>query len=268
MVKELPLQNGMVALVDDEDFERCSQHTWTLVVRPDKKGFYVMTRIDCKEVRLSHFILGKRSTEKVINFIDGDALNNVRENIRIVDREEVARRKRGVTNSSSKYKGVSWSKTRNVWRADITFTLGNGKRKYKYLGYFHNEDDAARAYNQAALELYGEGCFQNVIGENNNAEKVDVKPTRKLKRRLKRRRVGTSGFRGVAESPYKKTHKFIARINYNKKYKYLGTYNTKEEAAYAYDRKALELHGDKAILNFPELKEKYLKEIKQNEITN
>lgn len=256
MVKELPLQNGMVALVDDEDFERCSQYTWTLGTRSDKQGYYVMTRIDRKEVTLSRFILEIKESEEVVNFIDGDALNNIRENIRVIEKKIAIRRKRGAANSSSKYKGVHWNKRQKIWIATLTVTLEDGKRKFKHLGSFHNEDEAAQNYNRAALEWYGEDCFQNVIGENNNAEKVDVKPTRKLKRH----RVGTTGFRGVAESSYKKTHKFIAQINHKKKYEYLGTYDTKEEAARAYDRKALKLYGGKAILNFPELKEMYLKE--------
>jgi len=43
-----------------------------------------------------------------------------------------------------------------------------------------------------------------------------------------------------------------ARISFNTKKIYLGSYKTKEEAARAYDKKAIELFGEFAQLNFPE----------------
>jgi hypothetical protein len=60
------------------------------------------------------------------------------------------------------------------------------------------------------------------------------------------KRDGTSSiYRGV----YKSGNKWIAQIHFNKKYHYLGMFNSEVEAAIAYNNKALELHGSDAQLN-------------------
>lgn len=51
----------------------------------------------------------------------------------------------------------------------------------------------------------------------------------------------TSGFKGV--SHHKGTAKYDAAINFNKQKRYLGHFSTAEEAAEAYKRAAIELHG-------------------------
>ncbi len=61
-------------------------------------------------------------------------------------------------NSTSKYKGVCWFKTRNKWVAQIMI---DGKNKH--LGYFVDERDAGVAYNIAAKELFGEYANLNDI---------------------------------------------------------------------------------------------------------
>jgi len=59
---------------------------------------------------------------------------------------------------SSKYKGVSWNKPMRKWQARI-----RDHYKRKSLGYFVDEIEAARAYNKAAKELYGEFAYLNVL---------------------------------------------------------------------------------------------------------
>jgi hypothetical protein len=52
---------------------------------------------------------------------------------------------------SSKFKGVSWNKFANKWSASIKFEY-----KKQHIGYFDNEVDAAKAYNEKASELFGD----------------------------------------------------------------------------------------------------------------
>lgn len=52
---------------------------------------------------------------------------------------------------SSKFKGVSWNKFAGKWSASIKFEY-----KKQHLGYFDNEVDAAKAYNEKASELFGD----------------------------------------------------------------------------------------------------------------
>mmetsp|Transcript_14980 Transcript_14980/g.26226 ORF Transcript_14980/g.26226 Transcript_14980/m.26226 type:complete len:244 (-) Transcript_14980:5795-6526(-) len=54
------------------------------------------------------------------------------------------------TGGTSKYRGVSWFKANKVWKAQITI-----HGKYKYLGYFDREEEAAIAYDLKALETHG-----------------------------------------------------------------------------------------------------------------
>jgi len=60
--------------------------------------------------------------------------------------------------SSSIYKGVSWHRNEKKWRSRIRYNY-----EFISLGYFHNEIDAAKAYNQKARELFGEYAYLNII---------------------------------------------------------------------------------------------------------
>ena len=87
---------------------------------------------------------------------DHNTLDNRRENIRICTHaENMMNRQKG---SGSKPKGVSEFKRTEKLRARIKV-----KGKDIHLGYFDNEDDAALAYNVAALKYHGEFACLNII---------------------------------------------------------------------------------------------------------
>ncbi|MEW6206671.1 MAG: AP2/ERF family transcription factor, partial [Pseudomonadota bacterium] len=66
-------------------------------------------------------------------------------------------------------------------------------------------------------------------------------------------RANTSGYKGVIQNKSAwKTTKWIASIVVNRKRMYLGSFNTPEEAAYAYDNAAKQYFGEFARLNFPD----------------
>lgn len=249
MVRELPLQNGMFALVDDDDFERCNKYTWTVQAHGGpgrtKSQNRVYTNIRSKEgsksLKLTKFILGDNfQNGRLLVFKNGNDLDFRKCNLKFAeDQSHKNHLKRGVPNTTSKYKGVSWAKNNNKWCARI------GKDGvYKNLGYFEDEDDAARAYNAKALEFYGESAFQNIIGENNNTVKV------KVERPLKPRKPKefTSDYRGVCLDSRSRFPKYRVAV----RGKCVGYFIDEVEAAKAYDKKALEVFGDKAVLNFPQ----------------
>lgn len=61
---------------------------------------------------------------------------------------------------SSKYKGVSWNRKMCRWIAQIRVP---GERIQRRIGQFQSEEDAARAYNVAAVAVHGPDAFQNTI---------------------------------------------------------------------------------------------------------
>ena len=71
------------------------------------------------------------------------------------------RKRRG---STSKYRGVSWDKQGGRWHAAISL-LGD----ITYLGRFINEEDAARAYNKAAIVLHKDFAQLNDVPNQTNA---------------------------------------------------------------------------------------------------
>lgn len=150
-MKTIPLTNSdKVALVDDADCAGASQFSWAL----DLKG-YVFRNLprsggkSAKRQFLHQFLIGSKPGFE-IDHKDGDPLNNQRHKIRhaTVSQNQANRRKRAET--SSRYKGVTWVNSRGKWQARIGF---NGQT---FLGYFVIEEDAARAYDAAAPEHFGE----------------------------------------------------------------------------------------------------------------
>lgn len=246
MAKEILLQNGMIAIVDDEDYERISQYKWA--ARTDENDS-VLKIYNSSEIRttisLNRFILNLEDEQKVIHK-DGDELNFTKKNLVVVDQAIVTRKRRGNKNSSSKYKGVYFSSQTGKWRAQIK-TGG----KTKHLGLFVDESDAAKAYNKAAIEYFGKHAYQNIIGEDNSAKTFEIE-------RFSQRRKGNKlGYKGVS----KHKDKFEAKVWNGEKFIYAGISADLKEAAKMHDRKAYELFGKKAVLNFPELIDEYKKQI-------
>lgn len=134
--------------------------------------------------------------------------------------------------SASGYRGVQPVGVR--WQAKISY-----RKQRRLLGFFDTAEEAALAYDKAALELYGEKAQLNHPIEQVQAW---VPPARVL------RKTNTSGYRGVQKLD---TNRWFAQIHRNRQVIYLGTFDTPEEAARAYDRAAREAYGKRAYLNFP-----------------
>lgn len=159
----IELTRGKFAQVDDEDFEWLSQWKWHIfsarhtyyAVRNEinrESGKYRTLRMHRQILRLNF------SDGKQIDHADGNGLNNQRDNLRMCSRSEnrgnAQKRKRGY----SSFKGVSWHIRKKKWYAGIRYNC-----KSIWLGSFTNEHDAALAYNNAAIKLFGEFARLNEV---------------------------------------------------------------------------------------------------------
>lgn len=153
--KLIPLTQGKHAIVDAADYEWLAQWKWSADKARDT--YYARTRINGHHMRLHRLLLGDPKSMQ-IDHINGNPLDNRRCNLRICLNKENSRncKKRG--NRSSKYKGVSWWKRNSCWRVQITVDYVN-----YHIGYFPTEITAAKAYNAAALEHFGEFARLNAI---------------------------------------------------------------------------------------------------------
>lgn len=85
-----------------------------------------------------------------IDHIDGNRLNNKWSNLREASQSQNSANATARP-SSSGYRGVSWYKTKNCWRAHI-----KAQGKGIHLGYFSDPKKAAEAYREAAKKYHGD----------------------------------------------------------------------------------------------------------------
>ena len=162
-MKEIPLTQGYVALVDDEDFERVNAHKWCVQIdrSNSRPRIYAMGRIQRggKAMQMHRFVLGH---DGPVDHRDHDGLNNQRFNLRPTTKSQNAMNSRKAPGKSSRYKGVSWDAARGKWFACI-------RQNYKTrpLGRYREECDAAQAYNLAAEMMFGEFAHFNYPLEAN-----------------------------------------------------------------------------------------------------
>ena len=115
-------------LVSDEDYDRLKCFTWHF------NSGYVRTQHRDEFLYMHNMVLGFKG----------------------VDHVNGQNRKKQL-GTSSQYKGVSWDKHRRKWTAHIRV---DGRTRC--LGGFMNELDAAKAYDAAAQEHFGEFAHVNV----------------------------------------------------------------------------------------------------------
>jgi hypothetical protein len=160
-MRKIYLTQNKFALVDDIDYEKVVCHSW--VAEKCGKGKYRSTANfgtsngKPKLVRMHRFIMGVQDIKGIeVDHINGDGLDNRRSNLRTCTHRQNLCNVKKYPNKSSIYKGVSWHNRANKWRATIV-----SYDKQFYLGIFHDEVEAAKAYDNKAKELHGEFATLN-----------------------------------------------------------------------------------------------------------
>lgn len=167
-MKEIPLTQGQVARVSDQDYADLTKHKWSAYWNAGCRTFYARRTSRGRHVYMHRQILGAQAGQ-MVDHIDHCGLHNERENIRVCTQSQnnsnQRKTPRGVT---SRYKGVSWDPHRGKWRAVITL---NGRQTF--LGRFASQHAAARAYDTAARQCFGVFALFNVTNVD-TGERVTV----------------------------------------------------------------------------------------------
>jgi hypothetical protein len=134
-------------LVDNVDLTLVSQYRCHLFKDTNGHCTYANGFQGTKRIAFMHQLI---MDAKNVDHKDGNGLNNRRSNLRVATsslNQANSRKRQG----SSQYKGVGWDKEHNKWRARINY-----QHRRTFLGCFEDETDAAKAYDDAARELFGE----------------------------------------------------------------------------------------------------------------
>jgi hypothetical protein len=153
-MKEIQLTKGYVALVDDEDAEWLSKHRWHVCPDVRSKSVRAMSVVGGKNTFMHRLILNPPAKLE-IDHINGNPLDNRRSNLRIVTHQQNIWNRKLPTPFG--FTGV-WRQRNSAYYAAIRV---GGKRKI--LGTFPTAEDAALAFNDAALAFRGEYQLLNEV---------------------------------------------------------------------------------------------------------
>jgi hypothetical protein len=160
-MRAIPLTRGMIAMVDDSDYEWLNQWKW-FAQMCDGRLYAARSVWDGKikkktMIYMHRFILNSPKGIKV-DHEDRDTMNCSRANLRLADDSQNSMNQKRSKKSTSGFKGVCWHRRMNKWMARI-----HSYHKQIVIGYFDNASDAAKAYNDAAIKYHGEFAVLNII---------------------------------------------------------------------------------------------------------
>lgn len=168
-MRHINLTQGYQAIVDNDDYERLIKFKWqvkkakteTIDLFYSVCGIYDSNIKNNKKVLMHRMVLNIYDRNIKVDHRDSNGLNNQKSNLRIATLCQNGRNKRkGLKSFTSKFKGVSFEALSNKWVAQIKF---NGKQIK--IGRFISELDAAHAYDNNALRLFGSFANINFKGE-------------------------------------------------------------------------------------------------------
>jgi AP2 domain len=151
---EIPLSKGYVTRIDDADWALVGGRSWRAQANSRRRVVYAVIRIDGGKVVLMHSLLAPDWAE--VDHADGDGLNNCRYNLRDGTGFRNSANRGLRSDSTTGYKGV-WRSGRK-WGASVGI---DGKQIY--LGTFGTPEEAAYAYDQAAVSHFGEYARTNAM---------------------------------------------------------------------------------------------------------
>jgi HNH endonuclease len=135
---------GLVALVDDEDYEFLSQWNWSAVSTHRRNSGYAM-RLDNRTGKtfLMHRVILDAPSGAEVDHINGNGLDNRRANLRFATRQQGQANRRVFKSNKSGFKGVHFDKVTGKW-------------KMVFSAHFDTAEEAARTYDKLAKMVFGD----------------------------------------------------------------------------------------------------------------
>lgn len=161
-MQTITLNNGKLVKVDSEDFPFLNRFLW--YVNTDSKkpnNTRVITNIRGKTLNMHEFIMDHKSFKQIpveVTHKNKDWFDYTKENLLILTRSEMRNFNRKRKDNTSGYKGV-WF---HCLTGKATAEIQKDGVRYR-LGWFETAQEAAQAYNNKALELFGPTAYQNKI---------------------------------------------------------------------------------------------------------
>jgi hypothetical protein len=157
-MKQIPLGNGRFAMVDEEDYEYANQHRW--FAEQHKHTTYAMSTLGEGQRTGLHTYLMEPSDDMEVDHKDRNGLNCTTVNMRLCTRRQnMFNRVR--RNDTTGYRGVTETPSQGF---KVQIRDAHGVRRY--VGIFNSAQEAARAYDTAAVEYHGEFATLNFPEEH------------------------------------------------------------------------------------------------------
>lgn len=148
----IPLTKGLLAKVDPEDYQTLVERKWSA------EHGYAVSGHDTPKLRM-HRVVMNAPDGTFVDHKNGDKTDCRKSNLRICSRAQNNRNvKRRNHARVSRFKCVTWFSHISKWGAYIRVN-----RKRIHLGVYYSEEEAALAYNTAALEHFGEFALLNEL---------------------------------------------------------------------------------------------------------
>ncbi len=226
-MKKIQLTQNKYTIVDDEDYKYLNQFNW---YAHNKSEYWTALRMYKRKLILMHRIIMNCPKNKIIDHINGNSLDNRKENLRICTQSQNISNSKLSKRNKSGFKGVYQTKNKKKWLSLISINS-----KTKNLGLFSNKLEAKDAYTKAAKEYFGEFYSEGIRKEGKKIQKkidnIKCEPTKRLKI------TNTSGVKGVCW--HKSTKKWIVNFCYQGKKKYLGLFSDINEAKNCYEKEKI-----------------------------
>lgn len=142
----------LVAMVDDEDFERANQFRWGCSAGQHYARAYSNTRLGGMTY-MHRFILGETNPKLHVHHIDNDPLNNQKINLQSVTPSDNLRGKmKRREDAASRFRGVAWHSKQKKFRMEFGM-------------WFESAEEAAAAWNKISLLMWGDRGQLNDLSE-------------------------------------------------------------------------------------------------------